>query len=99
MTEREKQINDIISEFDMEMRFTDRLSLMYDIVSSNPPTPQEALRRSKCMGKPYDDQRAALRHALDRFLPSDSQLAEQLRPAAEKALEDAARMIEKEFKK
>lgn len=75
--------------------------VLSEIASGN-ASPMDMYNRQKRQGREYDEQRTALRRVLRRFMPNDTppdtdKIAEQLQPAAEKALRDAARKIEKEF--
>ena len=77
--------------------------VLSEIASGN-ASPMDMYNRQKRRGEEYDEQRAALRRVLRRFMqtdtpPDNDKIAAQLQPAAEKALRDAARKIEKEFNK
>lgn len=73
----------------------ERVEILAAIAGENPPSAADAYNRQKRRGQEYDGQREALRRVLRRFFPSDTQLAQQLRPAAERALQEAADAIER----
>lgn len=92
MTNRDKMIDDIILAFDWEMGCIDSHNIMVESAAGDAPDLTDAYNRQKRKGKEYDEQRAALRRVLRRFLPEDTTppdtntMEKQLQPAAEKAV-------------
>lgn len=104
MDNMDKIIEQVVAAYDWEMSGVERRNIMYEGWNENTLSPIEAYNRQKRMGKEYDEQRTVLRRVLRRILPTvtppdNQKLAEQLRPAAEQALQEAARKIEKQFNK
>ena len=103
MPDTNKLIDKIIFAFDMEMGTVERHKVMAEIANGNAPSPMDALNRQLRKGRDYDEQRAALRRVLRRLLPEDTappeteKMKEQLRPAAEQALQEAAKKIERQL--
>lgn len=103
MPDTNKLIDEIIFAFDMEMGTIERHKVMAEIASGNAPNPTNAFNRQRRKGRDYDEQRAALRRVLRRFLPEDTaqpdteKIKEQLLPAAEQALQEAAKTIERQL--
>ena len=103
MPDTNKLIDKIIFAFDMEMGTVERHKVMAEIASGNAPNLMDAFNRQRRKGRDYDEQRAALRRVLRRLLPTDTtppdteKMKEQLRPAAEQALQEAAKTIERQF--
>lgn len=103
MPDPNKLIEEIIFAFDMEMGSIESRNIMAESLSGNAPSPMDALNRQRRNGRDYDEQRAALRCVLRRFLPEDAappdteKIKTQLRPAAEQALQEAAKTIKKQF--
>jgi len=93
MTAQESKIAEIIRAFDWEMRGVESRNIMHESWAGNAPSVEECYRRQNRQGKEYDEQRAALRRVLRRFMPNDTppdtdKTAAQLQPAAEKALRE-----------
>ena len=87
MTDRDRMIDDIILAFDWEMGIAERRTIMAEIFSGSSSNPMEAYNQQRRKGKEYDEQRAALRRVLRRYLPEDTPpdnktMEKQLRPAA-----------------
>lgn len=99
MTAQGNIIEQIIAAFDQEMRAVERFQVMADIASGNPPSSTDSYNRQMRKGRDYDEQRAALRRVLSRFLPSDSAIKEQLRPTVEKAMQEVAEQFERALNK
>lgn len=103
MPNTNKLIEDIILSFDWEMGCIEKDNIWFESVQGNTPSLTDAYNRVKRKGKRYDEQRAALRRVLRRILPEDTappdteKIKEQLRPAAEQALQEAAKKIERQF--
>ncbi len=72
MPDTNKLIDEIIFAFDMEMGTVERHKVMAEIASGNAPSPTDALNHQLRKGRDYDEQRAALRRVLRRFLLSDT---------------------------
>ena len=98
MTEQDRMIEQIISAFDDEMSGAERGQIWAEIFGGNPPSPMQAYARQTRQDMASHEQRAALRRALRRVFPSDGQIQEMLRPAAEKAVQEAANAIERHLK-
>ena len=98
MTEQDRMIEQIISAFDDEMSDAERGQIWTEIFGGNPPSPMQAYARQTRQDMASHEQRAALRRALRRVFPSDGQIQEMLRPAAEKAVQEAANAIERHLK-
>lgn len=98
MTEQDRMIEQIISAFDDEMSDTERGQIWAEIFGGNPPSPMQAYARQTRQDMASHEQRAALRRALRRVFPSDGQIQEMFRPAAEKAVQEAANAIERHLK-
>ena len=98
MTEQERMIEQIISAFDDEMSDAERGQIWTEIFGGNPPPPMQAYARQTRQDMASHEQRAALRRALRRVFPADGQIQAMLRPAAEKAVPEAANAIERHLK-
>lgn len=104
MTDRDRMIDDIILAFDWEMGIVERRTIMAEIFSGSSSNPMEAYNQQQRKGKEYDEQRAALRRVLRRYLPEDTPpgtktMEKQLRPAAKEAMEKALAEAVKDLNK
>ena len=103
MPDTNKLIDKIIFAFDMEMSSIESQNILLESWAGNSPSVAECVRRQNRQGKEYDEQRAALRRVLRRLLPENTaqpdteKIKEQLRPAAEQALQEAAKKIERQL--
>ena len=105
MTDRDKMIDDIILAFDWEMGCIESDNIMFESMAGNTPSPADAYKRQKRMGKEYDEQRAILRRVLRRILPPDTTppdtktMEKQLQPAAKEAVGKALAEAVKDLNK
>ena len=104
MTDRDRMMDDIILAFDWEMGIVERRSTMAEIFSGSSSNPMEAYNQQRRKGKEYDEQRAALRRVLRRYLsedtpPDDKKIKEQLRPAVKEAVGKALAEAVKDLNK
>ena len=104
MTDRDRMIDDIILAFDWEMGCIESDNIMFESMAGNTPSPADAYKRQKRIGKEYDEQRAILRRVLRRYLSEDTPpdtktMEKQLRPAAKEAMEKALAEAVKDLNK
>lgn len=97
MTEQESVIEQILSAFDDEMSAAERGEILTEIYGGNLPPVQAYIRQTHRSGT-SSTQREALRRALRRVFPSDEAIKEMIRPAAEKAIQEAVDAVEKGLK-
>lgn len=80
-------------------------NIMFESMAGNTPSPADAYKRQKRMGKEYDEQRAILRRVLRRILPTDTTppdtktMEKQLQPAAKEAVGKALAEAVKDLNK
>lgn len=104
MTDRDRMIDDIILAFDREMGCIESDNIMFESMAGNTPSPADAYKRQKRIGKEYDEQRAILRRVLRRYLSEDTPpdtktMEKQLHPAAKEAVGEALAEAVKDLNK
>ena len=98
MPEHESVIEQILSAFDDEMSTAERGEILAEIYGGNPPSPMQAYTRQTHRNRTNSTQREVLRRALRRVFPSDEAIKEMIRPAAEKAVQEAVDAVQKGLK-
>lgn len=97
MSENERIINKIAADFEAEMGRFEARDLFAAIYGKNPPTAQEIYARQKRQDQTRRERQDALKRVLWLNLGTEAEQKKMLKPAAEKAIEEALKEAKKRF--
>ena len=95
MSENEKIINKIVADFETAIGQFEMRDLFAEIYGKNPPTAQEIYNRQKQQNRTRLERQETLKRILWLNLGTEDEQKKMLKPAAEKAIEEALKEAKK----
>ena len=95
MSETERTINKIVADFETAIGQFEMRDLFAEIYGKNPPTAQEIYNRQKQQNRTRLERQETLKRILWLNLGTEDEQKKMLKPAAEKAIEEALKEAKK----